>query len=273
MSVEQSLTNAVQACNNLTAAVNGKMTQIDSKVDQGIAEVQQSADQALTSLPFFAVNGNNNFLKYSVTAGGNPTPYKAGWGNGLDGKFETELIPVFSGSNPNERPTVVKELLDFMGVGANTLHFSAKFNILRIKNVSGQSGFSSYSFYIPWQHIKRDNWTYMVYCRGKGFNWGPNETFNGSNQDDWRLHRVTFTQNNGATGQYVHVDMYCNASDAEVWIALPSIIPGIYPEGRKLPELFNVTNEIMDEHWDNYDALHDQVNGIWNPDAQGVTHN
>lgn len=273
MSLEAQIAALVQASNNLTGAVNGKMQQIDNKVDQGIADVNESAERALTSLPFFAVNGNNNFLKYTITAGGNPSPYQSGWGNGLDGKFQTELIPVFSGTDPNLRPTIVRDLLDFMGVGSNTQHFSANFNILRIKNISGQSGFSNFAFYIPWQHIKRDNWTYMVYCRGKGFSFGPNETFNGSNKDQWRLFSATFSQSNSATGQYVHVDMYCDSSDAEIWIALPSIIPGIFPEGRKLPELYNITNEVLDEHFDNYDALHDQVKGIWNPVAQGATHN
>ena len=259
----------IESVNEMTGTVAGKMEQIDQKVDTGIKEVSDAATLALQSLPFFTVNGNNDFLKYTTTAGGNPAPYKSGWGNGIDGKFETEIIPVRSGSNPSERLPVVIDLLNAMGIGGATHHFSANFNILRIKNISGQSAFATYAFYIPWQHIKRQNWTYMVYCRGKGFSWGPNETFDGSNKDEWRLFRSIQTQNEGATGSYVHVDMYCTASDAEIWIALPSVIPGIYPENRKLPELFNVTNMALNEHWANYDALHDETSGIWNPVAQG----
>ncbi len=274
MSLEQQIGALVKASENLTGAVNGKIGEIDKKVDDGIQHVQDAAVLSLESLPFFTVNGNHDFLKYTTTAAGNKSPYKMGWGNGLDGKFETELIEVRSGSNPSTRLPVVRELLDFMGIGANTLHFSANFNILRVKNISGLSSFPTYALYIPWQHIKRNNWTYMVYSRGKGFSCGPNETFNGSNQDDWRLFRTVLKQNSGAIGAYVHVDMRCYAADAEMYIALPSIIPGIYPEGRKLPELFNVTTMTLNEHWNNYDALHDETSGIWNPVAQGSSsHN
>ncbi|MDC4168145.1 hypothetical protein C5F64_08610 [Photobacterium damselae subsp. damselae] len=268
MGLEQQISSLVQASENLTGAVNNKIGEIDKKVDDGIKEVKNAAELALRALPFFTVNGNNDFTKFTTTSAGNPSPYKLGWGNGLDTKFETELIEVRSGSTPSERLPIVRELLDFMGIGANTLHFSAKFNILRVKNISGLSSFPRWALYIPWQHIKRDNWTYMVYCRGKGFNFGPDETFNGSNKDDWRLFRRIFTQSNNATGQYVHVDMYCTSADAEMYIALPSVIPGIYPEDRKLPELFNLTNMTLNEHWDNYDALHNETTGIWNPVAQ-----
>ncbi|WP_345861231.1 hypothetical protein [Shewanella algae] len=40
MSVEEQLSNAVQACNNLAAAVNGKIQQIDQKVDAATTEIE-----------------------------------------------------------------------------------------------------------------------------------------------------------------------------------------------------------------------------------------
>ncbi|NLS14745.1 hypothetical protein HGP28_17950 [Vibrio sp. SM6] len=253
-----------------TAEVSAKMGEIDKKVDDGIKEVTDASLAALQSLPFFTVNANNNFMKYITTSGGNPSPYKGGWGNGLDGKFETEIIPVTSGVDPESRHEIAKELMDFMGLGSNTRNFSGSFNILRIKNVSGLSSFPTFAFHIPWQHIKANNWTYMVYCRGVGFTSGPNETYNGSNQNDWRLYRRVYSQNEQAVGNYVNVDMWCGQSDAEIWLALPSIIPGIYPQGRKLPNLFNVTSMALDEHWNNYDALHNETDGVWNPVAQVI---
>lgn len=42
MSVEEQLSNAVQACNNLAAAVNGKIGEVDQKVNQAVSDLNNA---------------------------------------------------------------------------------------------------------------------------------------------------------------------------------------------------------------------------------------
>ncbi|EAZ2875444.1 hypothetical protein B5W74_21995 [Salmonella enterica] len=58
MSVEEQLSNAVQACNNLTAAINGKVAQIDQKVDAAVKAIPELHKSFFVD----AVNGNDTAL-------------------------------------------------------------------------------------------------------------------------------------------------------------------------------------------------------------------
>ncbi|WP_243357205.1 hypothetical protein [Vibrio vulnificus] len=79
MSVEQSLSNAVQACNNLAAAVNGKVGQIDQRMDQAEQDLanwkattsyvqKYGVSYAETSSEADRNTGNYNLIKlYTIT--------------------------------------------------------------------------------------------------------------------------------------------------------------------------------------------------------------
>lgn len=60
MSVEEQLSNAVQACNNLAAAVNGKISEIDQKVDQATTEVPLKIRQQFDVTLFVSSAGNDS---------------------------------------------------------------------------------------------------------------------------------------------------------------------------------------------------------------------
>uniref|UniRef100_UPI0018F067A7 hypothetical protein n=2 Tax=Vibrionaceae TaxID=641 RepID=UPI0018F067A7 len=57
MSLTQDIANVVQAANNLTSEVAGKMSQIDQKVDQSISEFQSEVDK------FYSVGNFKNVRK------------------------------------------------------------------------------------------------------------------------------------------------------------------------------------------------------------------
>ncbi|MFR9656409.1 MAG: hypothetical protein SNF94_05425 [Rikenellaceae bacterium] len=60
MSVEEQLSNAVQACNNLTAAVNGKISQIDQKVNAATSAVPDKIKSSMDAKLYVdSVNGND----------------------------------------------------------------------------------------------------------------------------------------------------------------------------------------------------------------------
>lgn len=60
MSVEEQLSNAVQAANNLTAAVNGKMGQIDQKVDSFAQNAPAIARAQANKTVFLSESGNDS---------------------------------------------------------------------------------------------------------------------------------------------------------------------------------------------------------------------
>lgn len=61
MSLEQQVANLVAASNNLTGAVNGKLDEIDNKVDQATADVPSSIRKEVNKTFYIdAANGNDN---------------------------------------------------------------------------------------------------------------------------------------------------------------------------------------------------------------------
>ncbi|EPP2530222.1 hypothetical protein ACUNME_003209 [Vibrio cholerae] len=59
MSVEEQLSNAVQACNNLTAAINGKVAQIDQKVDAATNAVPEKVQGYMEATVYVKASGED----------------------------------------------------------------------------------------------------------------------------------------------------------------------------------------------------------------------
>ena len=75
MSLEQQVTALVEASNNLTGAVNGKISEIDQRVDQAENEYNQFKDDIQEYIPL-PLNLFSNSLMRSVEAEGHPTDYE-----------------------------------------------------------------------------------------------------------------------------------------------------------------------------------------------------
>ncbi|TVK91720.1 hypothetical protein AYI72_22395 [Shewanella algae] len=104
MSVEQSLSNAVQACNNLTAAVNNKMSEIDAEVDQQVVRINNELASLNSRLPRILVS--QNFLMLDADSNGLPDNW------GFNSELSLELVnTIINASQATGRPQDDVDLL------------------------------------------------------------------------------------------------------------------------------------------------------------------
>lgn len=230
----------------LIEEIRGYRDDLKTKVPQVTQALQKNEETILAheaNRYLMPVNRNHDFRKIAdVPSGGNTYQVPQGMGLNAGGnffdKFEVELIPVISGSDPATRPIVVGELLDAMGIGADTLHFSTSFNIFRIKNIGTEASYPSYDLFIPDQHVKYGQGaSFIRWCKGDGWSWGVN------NLTEWT--QLVSSWNPGAnSGSYIHIDYNSVKLGAELFLALPTVIPGKWPEGKVLGNLYSNLNKI-----------------------------
>jgi len=252
MSIETELQNVVAAASALNQTVRGQIDQINATVNTTATNLTNNVNAKLSQMdawrdghldehPAFSVNANADFLTLSGEA---PVQLPSGMGVHANGdfwnKFEVEIIPVRSGPLPEERPPLVRELLQFMNMDRQ--HFSAAFNIMRM-SIKAVTDFGPYVFHIPAQHVKAGPFTSVIlYHKIVGrSSWG---WMNNGIKDAWAQATHHVYSGNDAGG-YVHVDVGIGGpSDVgdTLYLALPQIVPGKWNPNHRAPQFYTWTN-------------------------------
>ncbi|MFD2177850.1 hypothetical protein [Veronia pacifica] len=251
MSIEQQLADVVDSATALTDQVVGKMAEIDDKVNHITEHAQNAVNDATNKLGFMAMNRNHRLSAYITSPEANKhgviNKYPMWWGIKRDviEKCHLELIPVLSGEDPDNRHPEARELVELIGM-ENLRHFSGGlFHILKItvldETVSEAEG---WAMYIADQHIKANPATTFL-CYAK-VNAKGHASWLGSDTDgEWVQKRSLLDSNK--PGSYVHVDInFHNSVEVgdEFFLALPSVVPGVWPDGKKHGVLYNLHDKI-----------------------------
>ncbi|EKA6056041.1 phage tail protein [Vibrio parahaemolyticus] len=225
---------------NVNSQWAAKKSQVDNEALAAIGRV--NTETVISDLGFTAYNWNGDFMDVvQLAPNKNGTTNSYPLGLGVVGDFndgvKAEILPCISGGNPALRDPAVRDLLDYMGIGADTQYFSGSFNVLKL-TVVDPALVGSGRLSLPTSHIKQSpSTTYMNYIRTVGdvsFKyWG------GNTGGAWNRFYRHFKSNN--PGTYLNVDMYlinANAGDV-VYLALPMMCAGKFPETVKHGSLVN----------------------------------
>ncbi|MDH5880422.1 hypothetical protein L8S15_15100 [Vibrio sp. S/42/10] len=237
-----------QASQTLASEVNQKMAGIDKSVSDAQTKAQSAIESTADQLGFMAVNYNSDMKDVLVQEQPNKqgviNQIPLGWGVKPDllDCCHLEMIPATSGSVPVDRHEEVRALLDFMGIGADTKYWSGSFNILKIRVLD--TSFierTGYDAHIADQHLRRDPATsFLRYAKVIGktsVGW-----IGGDTNGEWVQQR-TVVKSAPGSARYTHVDLvFSDKTEVGdvVMIALPTVVPGIWPEGRKHTRLYNL---------------------------------
>tara|TARA_B100001059_G_scaffold86559_1_gene84740 strand:+ start:1978 stop:2823 length:846 start_codon:yes stop_codon:yes gene_type:complete len=227
---------------------NGIKTKMNNEALAAIGRVDTQT--VINAMGFTALNYNGDFKdtkELSANTHGHKNVYPLGMGirDFRNDCFQVEVIPVRSGDDPVMRNTEAKALLDFMGIGRGSQHFSRSFNILKmtVLDTSFQD-LTGYDFYIPNQHIKNSpTATFMAYTKIQGTSsvrWLGTDT-----AGNWK--RIINHKTSNNPGSYTHVDLnFSNASVGDViYLALPTICVGHFPKSKKHGVLYNPKTELI----------------------------
>ncbi|MBP4049320.1 hypothetical protein J9978_07390 [Chromobacterium violaceum] len=218
--------------------VNSKKADKASTLDgYGITNGVAQAD-----IGSLAVNYNASMLKMS--SGSNALPISMGTGNPalFWKKFDVTFTPVQSNELPETRPSLVRELLQY--IGSDVRYFSMGFNImeLTVKDPSIQMDFD---FFIPYRHVKSGaGHSVIIYHKllGKGdWTWLDNDVRGSWNQ-------ATRYVSSTAGGDYTHVDLKVVNPEvgSKLYLALPQIVIGKWDPKRRAPQFFNIYDIVQD---------------------------
>ncbi|MGF1859886.1 phage tail protein [Photobacterium profundum] len=234
---------------------NGIKTKMNNEALAAIGRVDTQT--VINAMGFTALNYNGDFIdtnELATNAHGHKNKYPLGMGvrGGRNDCFKVEMIPVKSGDDPVMRDGEAKALLDCMGIGRATRNFSGGFNIMKmtVLDTSFQD-LDHYDFYIPNQHIKYSpTASFMFYTKIQGTSsvtWLGGDTAGG-----WK--QVVSHKSSSNPGTYSHVDLnFSNASVGDViYLALPTICVGHFPQSKKHGLLYNPKTELIRK----VDALH-----------------
>ncbi|WP_154124798.1 phage tail protein [Grimontia hollisae] len=225
---------------SLLGTINGewaaKKAQVDSEALAAIGRVDTQT--VINAMGFTAQNYNGDFID-TMELGENALGYKnvypigMGVGAGSNDCFKAEMINVTSGHDPVFRHPEAQALLDYMGIGKESRHFSYSFRILKL-TVLDTSFLQNegYDFYIPDQHVKTSpTATFMAYVKIKG---GAVSRLGSDTGGSWKQ-IVTHFQSS-KPGTYQHIDLSFAQDTAvgdELYLALPTICTGHFPRSIK----------------------------------------
>lgn len=236
------LNAVVESTRKLNELIEEKAANIDKKVKDAQRSFESLADRLNIISGFEAVNYNADFIDLVEVKNSkgqkNVYPLRMGVGEGRNDCVKTEIIPVFSGYNPEDRDPEAQELLSLMK--CNSKHFSHNFNILKmtITDPATLLGLERYDFFIPEQHVKRSpSATFMSYYKTVG---DFSVDWLGNSGGVWDRH-VTHMHSSSA-GSYAHVDLKFRGSLKEgdiLYIALPTICTGLFPKDYMHGNLYN----------------------------------
>ena len=137
MSTTQALADAVATLEDAAELYQNQNTTINEAVDSMQEQVSGYVSSARAEQGFLVINKNHHLLDTVPAVGDNQLAVGMGLNGGGDffSKFATTMIRVSTGVEPSTRPPIARELLDAMGIGANTRHFSGSFNIFHIRRI------------------------------------------------------------------------------------------------------------------------------------------
>ncbi|MEZ9956938.1 phage tail protein [Vibrio cyclitrophicus] len=227
---------------------NGIKTKMNNEALAAIGRVDTQT--VINAMGFTALNYNGDFIdtnELSANSHGHKNVYPLGMGvrGGRNDCFKAEVIPVKSGDDPAMRDSEAKALLDFMGIGRGTKHFSGSFNILKMTVLDASfQDLTGYDFYIPNQHIKNSpTATFLAYTKIQGtasVSWLGADTAGA-----WK--QIASHRTSSSPGSYTHVDLnFSNASVGDViYLALPTVCVGHFPKSKKHGQLYNPKTELI----------------------------
>ncbi|WP_462150855.1 hypothetical protein [Pseudoalteromonas xiamenensis] len=268
MALEQDIADLIKSADRLTDTVDHKIQSIQAElnakkaeIDSRLAAKEQAVEgyilNARNEQGFEVQNYNHDFIDL-YDRGDIKLPVGMGLhaDNPLNDYFDIEIIPVTSGAEPDKRHDVAQELLTAMNIGRGTQHFSGSFNILHLKHKANMPLPTKWVFFIPQQHVKTGQGaSFLCWAKGKGFNWQMDTNM------QWK--QVVYAWRPSPNpGTYVHIDVYMHEVGGELYLALPTIVTGVWPEGRVLGNLYSQKNEMYRKGaaWFDvslFDAFHD----------------
>jgi len=235
----------------LKQAISAEWSGIKTKMNnEALAAISRVDTQTvIADLGFEAYNLNGDFLDVDEVGANkvghvNTYPRWAGVGAGRNDGLESEMISCQSGSTPSTRPLIVRELLDFMGVGADRFYFSGSFNIWKITVVDpAVLGTGGIDFHLPSSHMKSSpSTTFMQYVKTEG---DVSLNFGGNTAGVWdRCYRHAKSAN---PANYTNIDLHlANAKAGDVvYIALPMMCTGKFPQSVKHGSMLNLNTSLM----------------------------
>ncbi|PHM25143.1 hypothetical protein [Xenorhabdus budapestensis] len=161
-----------------------------------------------------------------------------------DGKFwdifDVEFTRIITGIEPENRPPLARELLQYMKM--DELYFHGDFNIMKLTAKKSVDKLDSYIFSIPNQRVQTGCFmSFVVYHKVIGSaNW---RWCNNSIKGKWNQHTSHLYTNN-FPGKYSHIDFWVGIEgikvEDELYIALPQIVTGKWNPNNLCPQLFNI---------------------------------
>ena len=237
--IDQDIASLASSANKLVETFQSKEKSIDDKVNEAKEEFQRFQDSSRSELGFVAQNYNHDFYDVYTVDNGQTLPVAMGLPLNFFDMFEVKIIPVENGVEPELRDPVAQELLNAMG--CNRKNFSSTFNILHVKRIPNSPKPTTYAFHIPHQHIKTSQGaSFVFWAKGRGASWDMDTDM------VWKQGRHVWNPaTSGSSGEYVHVDIWMTHDDSELYLALPTIVVGHWPENRKLGNLYNLQSSLI----------------------------
>ncbi|UTZ35021.1 phage tail protein (plasmid) [Vibrio campbellii] len=245
------LMEVVESARRLNQVIEEKAGQIDAEVAKAKQDFENRAKKLSIISGFEAINYNGDFLDTVEARNSkgevNIFPIGMGIGSFRNDCVLAEVIPVFSGEEPETRDPEAQELLKYMG--CNVKNFSSSFNILKITITDPATLLESprYDFFIPEQHLKRSpSATFMAYFKTIG---DFSVSHLGNSNGEWTRVVERYTSTN--PGSYTHIDLnfsgVLNEGDV-LYLALPTICAGLFPEEYKHGNLYNPREKHIRHH-------------------------
>jgi hypothetical protein len=187
---------------------------------------------------FLAVNKNASLTDLAGSEN-RQLPVSMGIISGFWDVFDVEFTKVISGIEPEERPPLVRELLQYMKMDGK--YFHGDFNIMKLKAKKTVDKIKNYVFYIPNQHVPTGSFmSFVVYHKiiGSANWWWCNNSIKGK----WHQNTSHLYTNN-FPGKYSHIDFIVDEGvkeGDELYIALPQVVTGKWNPNNLCPQLFNI---------------------------------
>ncbi|CAK1790254.1 Phage tail protein [Vibrio crassostreae] len=219
---------------------NGIKTKMNNEAIAAIGRVDTAT--VIAAMGFEGLNYNFDYIDVvSVNAPDgsiNTWPIGLAWSSSVDMNryFKAECIPVQNAVDPATRSEVVKSLLDVMGIGRGSRYFSQSFNILKLTVKELPDTPVGSGGYI---HVTSD---YRVNNRA-GIS--LMKFRNSPKTSGWVCDKSKVAMKNSGRG-YMHWDIFpfneVSVVGDEIYIALPTVCTGLYPDSMPLTFLPNQRN-------------------------------
>lgn len=234
MSLESQISALVQASNNLTKAVDGKIDEIDSRVSSAENEYNALISGIRSDFPFYRMTKNQELkISGALTVGATGTP--DGFMNRSASFHKCEIVAQSeSGTIPENKHQEIKSL--FMDtIGSIPKFVAPDFAILRILtevNATGTNG----SFYSIYQGPIPNGIPISIGCFIKAEVGDVRFCFDDisnivPNDGRWHERILRFDMQVGGSS-YTHGPHIYVAPGARALIALPAVVAGKVPNGK-----------------------------------------